>query len=138
MNGFISFITAFCTACIVLGGLYILIPHGNMSKSVKYVFSLCFVCCIIAVPLSGTSFSIDFDIPDAQQTDISASAAQLVFSEALRSAGIEFSKITVVTDKSSSGSIVISEVIIYTDADESAVRAVTENGESYKVSVINE
>lgn len=138
MNGFVSFVTAFCTSCIVLGGLYMLMPRGNMSKSVKYVFSLCFVCCIIAVPLSGTTFSLDFDIPDTQQSDISASAAQLVFSEALRSADIEFSKITVVTDKSSSGSIVISEVIIYTQADESAVRAVTENGENYKVSVINE
>ncbi len=141
MNGINSFIISFCSSCILLGFLYMLCPSGSMSATVKYIFCLCFICCVV-----GTAFSIkppDFSLLDkVDNTEIlteqnAAVTAQMVFSEALTQQNINFRKITVDTNKLADGSIIISRITVYTSE---LPQRVTEaiNSDSYEVVVINE
>lgn len=141
MSGINSFIVSFCGGCILLGVLYMLCPTGNMSKSVKYVFCLCFVCMVIGAALSIKPPDLSmFD--DIKHTEILteqnvAVTAQTVFGEALTQKNINFRKITVNTNKISDGSIVISKVTVYTDEPQQKVTEVV-GSDSYEVVVINE
>ena len=141
MSGINSFIISFCSSCILLGFLYMLCPSGNMSAPVKYVFCLCFVCCVV-----GTAISIkppDFTMFEkTQNTNILteqnvAATAQAVFCEALTNQSINFRKITVDTNKLSDGSIIISKITVYTnESSQKVTQAIGSN--SYEVVVINE
>lgn len=141
MNTITSFIVSFCGSCILLGFLYMLCPSGSMSASVKYVFCLCFICCVI-----GSAFSIpnpDFEtFDDVKSQDILTEqnvsvTAQTVFGEALKAENINFRKIEVDTNKLGDGSIVIIRVTVYTD--QTAQKILDAIGsESYEVVVVNE
>ena len=141
MSGFSSFILAFCTMCVVMGGLYMLCPSGNMSRSVKFALSLSFVCCM----LSGI---IGLDLPEIEDSslqtqsetseEMSAAAARMIFEDALTRGGINFSKITVCTDKLSDGSISISEVVVYSPDSAQKIEELIGNSDVYKVRVIDE
>lgn len=141
MDGLNSFIISFCGGCVLLGFLYILCPSGSMSASVKYIFSLCFVCCVIGAALSLPKPDFSFfetadssDILTEQNTSVTAAA---VFGEALKGQNINFRKITVDTNKMSDGSIIISKVTVYTaESIETVRRAI--GSDSYEVCVINE
>lgn len=141
MEGLNSFIISFCGSCVLLGFLYMLCPSGNMSAPVKYVFCLCFVCCVVgaAVTLPNPDFSY-FDtaaggeILTEQNTAVTA---ETVFSEALRQQNINFRKITVDTNKLSDGSIIISKVTVYTDELPQKIYAAIDS-DSYEVEIINE
>ena len=64
MNWFNSLITAFCTAGICFGALFIISPSGKMERSVKYVLSLCFLVMVIAisgVKIKMSDFNVDFN-----------------------------------------------------------------------------
>ena len=141
MSGINSFIVSFCGGCILLGVLYMLCPTGNMSKSVKYVFCLCFVCMVVGAALSIKPPDLSmFD--DIKHTEILteqnvAVTAQTVFGEALTQISINFRKITVDTNKISDGSIVINRVTVYTDEPQQKVTQVIRS-DSYEVVVINE
>lgn len=142
MSNFSSFLLSFCTSCILLGFLYMLCPSGSMSKSVKYVFCLCFLCSILACA-SGISktglieFNVDIQPQAAVNEQLSATTAQSVFETALESSGIDFRKITVDTDKLQDGSIIISKVTVYTAADiESVIQAI--GSDDYEVVVVGE
>lgn len=143
MNGINSFIMSFCTVCILIGGLYIICPSGTFSKSVKYVFCLVLICCVAATVKGIKSTDFDFaESSEAKSVEISqtaaASAAEQVFSVALKNENIEFSQITVCTDKTDDGSIIITEVIVYSSDDPNRIKKVIESGNNYEVSVINE
>lgn len=136
-----SFIISFCGASILLGFLYMLCPNGNMSASVKYIFCLCFVCCVVATATSipTPSFSAfdkkqNVDILTEQKTAVTA---QAIFCEALRRSDINFRKITVDTNKLNNGSIIISKITVYTTEPQQRVREVLDS-DSYEVVVINE
>lgn len=136
-----QFIISFCTGCVLLGFLYMLCPSGNMSASVKYVFCLCFVCCVIGAAFSMTSPDFSefdsFETSDLLTEQNTAITAQSVFSEALRQQNISFRKITVNTNKTSDGSIFISKVTVFTSEPEQNVLAVLQS-DNYEVVVINE
>ena len=141
MDGFNSFIISFCGSCVLLGFLYMLCPSGNMSAPVKYIFCLCFVCCVV-----GTAISIkpaDFSVFDeTKSSEIlteqnTAVTAQAVFSEALTQQNINFRKITVDTNKLLDGSIIISRITVYTAESPQRVMQVIDS-DSYEVVVINE
>ncbi|MDO4608694.1 MAG: hypothetical protein Q4B40_05840 [Clostridia bacterium] len=141
MNGINAFITSFCVSCIVLGLLFILVPKGALNKSVKYIFSLCFVCCLISsvVALPKLDFS-DFDVVRNREMVTEQNAqmtAKAVFGEALKSQNINFKKITVDTNKPSDSSIIISKVTVFTDHDAEKIVDVIGSTE-YEVVVINE
>ena len=141
MEGLNSFIISFCSSCILLGFLYMLCPSGNMSASVKYVFCLCFVCCVI-----GTVIALpkpDFTYFDKGSTieiltdQNTSTTAEVVFGEALRQQNINFRKIVVDTNKMKDGSIIISKVTVYSVEDESKIIQVI-GSDSYEVCVLNE
>lgn len=141
MNGINTFIIGFCSSCILLGFLYMLCPTGNMGKVTKYIFCLCFICCIagtvIGLPKPDFSYfdtSSKVEILSEQQV---TSVAQMIFSEALSNNNINFRKIEVSTNKLHDGSIVISRVTVFTNENalkvEQAIAA-----DNYEVVVINE
>lgn len=141
MNTITSFIVSFCGSCILLGFLYMLCPSGSMSASVKYVFCLCFICCVI-----GSAFSIpnpDFEtFDDVKSQDILTEqnvsvTAQTVFGEALKAENINFRKIAVDTNKMPDGSIVIIRVTVYTNESPQRVSEVI-GSDSYEVVLVNE
>lgn len=141
MNGINSFIISFSSSCILLGFLYMLCPSGSMSASVKYIFCLCFVCCIVgsALSIKQPDFSM---IEKAQNAEIiteqnASVTAQMIFSEALTQKNINFRKITVDTNKLADGSIVISRITVYTSEAPQKVLEVIKS-DSYEVIVINE
>lgn len=141
MNGFYSFILAFCTVCVVLGGLSVIIPSGSFAKPLQYIFCLVFICVII-----GSVFSIDkvnFNIVSgSEETTVSENGAEMLarqtFEEALRRAGIKFEKIKVFTDKSESGGIFITEVVVYSHESFSKINEIISSDGAYEVRVINE
>lgn len=141
MQGLNSFIISFCGSCILLGFLYMLCPSGTMSKSVKYIFCLCFLCCVIGA--SATIQMPDFSYFDSsKQDDIlteqnAAVTAQTVFCEALVSSDIDFRKIVVETNKMNDGSIIINKVTVYTNESVDVVNQAI-GSDSYEVCVINE
>ena len=97
-----TFIAAFCTGAVLLGVLYILVPEGRNSKTVRYAFCLCFLSIVLsaAVKISGDGFS-HFGVSERnfENEKLSAATAETVFAEALAEAGINYKKITVFTDK---------------------------------------
>ncbi len=136
-----TFITSFCTGCILLGFLYLICPVGNMAISVKYIFSLCFVCCVIgsaiAIPSPDFTFfeqKFNTEILTEQNTAV---VAQSIFSEALSSENIYFRKIEVNTNKLNDGSIIISKIIVYTTESPQKVISII-GSDDYEVVVINE
>lgn len=141
MNSLSSFMISFCSASIILGFLYMICPSGSMTKSVKYVFCLCFLCCILSVFTNLPKINFDaFDLESNNEIiteQTAAATAQTVFSQALVENQINFKKITVDTNKLSDGSITISRVTVYTSATAEQINSVIGTG-SYEVNVINE
>ncbi len=117
MKGIVSFITAFCSCAVLLGGLYILKPSSVTEKAVKYIFSLIFICCIISsfvgISFDGIDYKDYLTVQSYSQERLIQQTAELTFSKALESEKINFSKITVCTDKSKDGSIIINKVIVF-------------------------
>ncbi len=141
MKIFNEFVIVFCTSCIFLGFLYMLCPDGNMSPSVKYIFCLCFLCSVLSCVTDLKT--VDFkDFTSKGETDYlteqsAAVTAQSVFGTALSSQNINFTKISVDTNKLSDGSIIISKVTVYSDREqEEIIKAI--GSDSYEVCVINE
>lgn len=141
MEGLNSFIISFCSSCILLGFLYMLCPSGSMGASVKYVFCLCFVCCIIgavlAIPKPDFSYFDKGDTSEILTEQNTAVTAEAVFGEALRQQNINFRKIVVDTNKMRDESIIISKVTVYSGEDaEKIIQAI--GSDSYEVCVLNE
>ena len=143
MNWFNSFVISICAAGICFGALYILCPAGKMSKSVRYIFSLCFLLIIItATSITVKKAEFNFDFNNQTETNIENSQitiAEYTYGLALRKAGIDFSKITVFTDNLKEESISISKVLIYSDSSrQRIITALGEAAENFEVEVINE
>lgn len=139
-----QFFISFSTGCILIGALYILCPEGNISKPIKHIFSLVFLIIIISaanVPLKN----IDFSMPtvtandNENYTQMQISSAEYVFSETLKSQNINFSKISIFTDKTDNDSIVITKVVIVSnDKSEKILNALGGLCENREVEIINE
>lgn len=143
MNTLTSLLTAFCASCVFIGALYMLCPDGVMSKAVKYILGLVFLLSVIAAAgITVKTPDIDFSFPQSVYEDtasLDAASAEYVYSYALQSAGIDFSQITVCTDKTADGSIIISKVIIRSDCErERILSALGEAAKNYEVEIINE
>lgn len=114
-----------------------------MEKSVKYIFSLCFLLIIITlagVSVAKADFNIDFSSAqpvNTEETDIAF--AKSTYALALRKAGVEFSEITLLTDNSSQSGISITKVIIHSDCERQRIlNALGQAAENFEVEVINE
>lgn len=141
MSSLGEFVAAFCGACVLLGALFTLVPQGALSKPVKYLFCLLYLCCILSC-----ATGLEYFIPDITAYDYTPSvseenaeaSAELIIAQALSNSGIEFSEIKVFTDISQEGSITFNEVRIYTSAAPDTVREILGYPEEYEVTVINE
>lgn len=143
MSYIYSFLSAFCVACILIGCLYIICPEGKLSKPIKYIFSLVFIVIIIScskIPFFNKQ--IDFNAPDIKTSsydELQISSAKYVYAYTLKSQKINFSKITVCTDKLEDDSIVISKVIIFSDCEkEKIINALGGLYETREVEIIND
>ena len=140
MSAVREFAAAFCIGCVALGVLYILVPDGNISNAVKYAFTLVFLCMILGAAVKISSFKISgfsAGARDFGDERVSAAAAQMIFAEALSGENINFSKITVFTDKTESGGINITKVYVYTPETPEKIISVI-GSDIYEVVVINE
>ena len=142
MSGISNFILSFCTVSVCIGALFILTPKGNLSKSVKYIFSLAFICCLIPCISLFKGFTVNTDTSYIFKEDNTSSLVKTVitqsFEEALTKSGINFSKIYVLTDKTEDDSIIINEVIIFSDESIEKIKTVLGDMKDIKVSVISE
>lgn len=76
---------------------------------------------------------------EVSDEELKAASARYVYGQLLKSGEIIFSEITVCTDKTENGSIVISKVIIYSDCDKQRVlAALGESAENIEVEIVNE
>lgn len=86
----------------------------------------------------NTDISFNTDIETSDE-ELKAAAAKYVYVKALKSAEINFSEITVCTDKTEDGGIVISKLIIYSDCAEERIRAALgAAAENIEVEIVNE
>lgn len=143
MNYFSSLLTAFCSACVIIGLLFLISPDGAMSKSVKYVLGLVFLLTIVtATGLSVKTPQFDFSFEEEESLQSSDALdkanAEYIFALALENAGVEFSEITVCTDKLDNGRIVINKVIIRSDCERERILSVLGDTTGYEVEIINE
>ncbi len=141
MNNLSAFMLSFCSSCILLGFLYMLCPKNKLSNSVKYVFCLCFLCCILSGVVNFPKLNIEQFETNSNNTILTeqyaAVTAQNVFSQALIDKGINFSKILVSTTKLSNGSITINKVTVYSTENSDLIKQII-GSNSYEVYVINE
>lgn len=143
MKGILEFVTVFCSVSCLVSGLYLLKPSGKAEKAVRYIFSLIFICAIAGALLN---FNIeDFKLRTSTQKmeipyeNVTEYAAQKTFETALKSKNINFSKITVCTDKKSDGSINIIKVIVYSKEEKQKIStALGGNTAEYEIEVIYE
>lgn len=143
MNFLAQFLTAICAACVFIGALYMLCPGGSMSKPVSFALSLVFVISVAAAckltawnNISDISLSIPTATAGEEGLIISA---EYVYSTALKSAGINFSKVSVLSHKNEMGGISISKVIVVSSESEEKIRAALYGrSENIEVEIINE
>ena len=135
-----SFLGVFCLSSVLLGALYMLIPSGKMSRTVKYGFCLCFLALIVSGAAALGSINPDLKLTAYAVSvgDLSEKAARAVFSSALKAENISFTDLRVITSKNASGGIDINEVIVYSTESAEKIKKILENKEYYKVSVIGE
>lgn len=141
MNGLIGFVTAFCSVCIILGGLSLLIPSGKFEGPIKYIFGLIFILCIISAFLPLKKINTDLEIFKSQTeiNNLNEKSAEMNLRLALLNSNINFSKITVCTDKLSDGSITINKVIVFSRHSPESIRAALGGkGAQYDIEVIYE
>lgn len=143
MSYLTSFLTAICASAVFIGALYMLCPDGSMSKPVTYILGLIFILSVISA--SGmTVKKADISLPQTEYTladsdDNLIAAAEYVYSSVLEKSGINFSKITVCTNKTESGGISISKVqIVSKDDKEKILSALEQTAQTTEVEIIYE
>lgn len=141
MSGFSGFVTAFCSVCVMVAGLYMLCPSGSLEKAVKYIFGLVLLLCVVSAFPGIGSFQPQFD---TRQTEIitesmDTAAAEWAFRLALQDAGINFSEITVCTDNSATDGIIINKVVVYSSESAESIREIVGGDDAgYAVEVVRE
>ncbi|MEE1238920.1 MAG: hypothetical protein UHO61_03230 [Acutalibacteraceae bacterium] len=143
MSGLRTFLTAICVSAVFIGALHLICPDGNMAKPVKYILSLVFLVSIIsAAGLLKGELNTDISFNTAAETSdekLNSASARYVYEQALKNSEINFTEITVCTDKMPDGSIVISKVIIYSDCSKEIISAALGTvAENTEVEIINE
>ncbi len=136
-----SIILSFCVASVFIGILYTITPDGNISKSVKYLLSLAFLITVIAAGKAG-NMSVQLPKIEVSQSDtdkLFTENARLTYCEALRNSNINFSFVTVFTNKDENGDIKIIRVEIKTEESAEAVKeALGEISSEVEVIILNE
>lgn len=116
-------------AAIFVGAMFMLAPSGNLSKSVRYVFTLVFLCVCITFFLKIGNREVRFvlDEPETDYTtahNLTSIQAEKICSAALDDNNISYEKISVSTDINESDGIFISNVRIVSDDDAELIRTI--------------
>ena len=139
MREFAAFAVSFCGVCVAAGGLYILLPENKMTKMVKYVIVLVLISAFIGI--FSVNFSINFPDVSTHTNSVLESGSEkmitAVFEKALRLKNIEFEKITVFTDKTKEGRIVITKIRIYSRESRERIISAIGNGNDYEIEIVN-
>ncbi len=117
---------AVCVSSVFIGALFLISPDGNLKNSVKYALSLVFIISVIASASFGDlgfEFSLNTGEPDISYEEMAVANAKLVYSETLKQSEINFSDISVFTDKDEFDNIKIIRVVIKTKESPSAVKS---------------
>lgn len=143
MSGLSSFLTAICAAAVFIGALHLICPDGSLGKPVKYILSLAFLITIISAAgllKGGIDANINFETSaEASDEALKTASAKYVYEQALRNSEINFTEITVCTDKTEDGSIIISKVIIYSDCEKTRILdALGAAAQNIEVEIVNE
>jgi len=140
MNDLRNFCISFCVVCALYGGVSLFFPKSTFNKIIKLVLSLSFICSV----LCSIPFVKDFELSDFASEEVidyeetSLVSAKAVFETALKENNINFSKITLITDKNESGGIIITKVIVYTNEKLTRIKEIIGNDENYEVEVVGE
>ena len=140
MSRIISFLTAFCVGGVLLGALYILAPEGAFKKPLKYLFGVCFVCCIVSFFPVFSNMDITADLSSftlESAPDANLYAARLTVVTALEKAGITCKSIDITPAYDAAGNITELSVTVVSNEDPQKIKNAIES-ENIKVSVINE
>lgn len=142
MNYLSSFFISFCVSSVFIGAVFILCPTGQMSKPVRFVFSLVFTLIIISSALKidfDLNFTLDTAEIESKASAVEESSAVYVYSECLKANEIDFSEISVLTTKTDDGRIVISKVLIFSKEEKNKIlSALSVIAQNLEVEVINE
>ena len=143
MSGLNTFLASLCAAAVFIGALHLICPDGSLGKPVKYVLSLVFLVTVISAAgllKGGITADISFNTTaEVSDEALKAAEAKYVYGQVLKSNEINFTEITVCTDKTEDGSIVISKVIIFSDCAEERIRsALGEAAQNIEVEIVNE
>lgn len=138
-----SLFTSFCVSCVIIGVLHILCPNGVMGKSIKYILGLCFILSVLTTSgLAVKKADFDFTLNDNgayENAELLKANVRFAFSYALNKEGIDFTEITVCTDKTENCGIVINKVIIKSGCEKEKILSVLkEPAQNYEVEIINE
>lgn len=138
-----QFFISFSVGCILIGALYIICPEGNISKPIRYLFSLVFSVIIISaanIPLKKITFPLpEATASQASLTEMQSLSAQYIYSYTLAAQNINFREIYVCTDNSNDKSIVITKVIIVSDEPrEKIIKALGVLAKEREVEIVNE
>ncbi len=137
-----DFFVAFCVSAVFIGALLIICPNGQISKSVKYILGLTFTLIIISSALKvdfDLNFTPNTDAINSQASALEVKTAEYVYGQCLKTTKIEFSKISVLTNKTDDGRIVISKVLIFSKEDKNKILlALDEVAQNFEVEIINE
>lgn len=139
-------VLGFCAASLVLGAVYMLRAEKTATeKSVRFAFAIIFLCITVLSVAKITGVKINtkqvFNNKEYMSgyAELYSSSAKLVAEAALFDSGIDFEKISVLADKSESGSIFIKRVTVQSPQNPEKIKAcILSVIETNEVEVINE
>ncbi len=137
MNVFSQFILGISAAAVLIGALFMILPSGSMQKSVKYAFSLTFICICATAFLTLGKINFDFKVsssaPDtANAQALTTAMAQQICGAVLKEKAITYEKIYVNTDKDETDSIFINSVTVYSSGDAALIEQAIRNAVEVK------
>ena len=119
--------------------LHLLCPSGTLEKALKYLFGLIFLLCIIGCLPTVRNISKKATVSQSQSAQYTSDIqlTELAFKLALKNSDIQFSKITVCTDKNEDGGIIITKVIVHSSHSPEAIRQALGGDEAeYAIEVV--
>lgn len=110
-----SFLISFCVAAVILSVSKWLLSDGEMKSITNFLLSVVFLSTVLSAVLKTdfSFFKTNVQNDDTYSTALSENVATVVLETVLTGEGISYEKIETKADKQEDGSIIISEVTVY-------------------------
>lgn len=129
MSSIKGIVLGLCAASLVLGATYMLRPtKAATEKSIRFAFAVIFLSIMVVSVASLVKKDFSFDKVRTSEEYLDSAAgviraqAEFLSGEVLRQQGINFKKISVLTDKSESGDIFIKRITVVSGEDPKSIR----------------